>query len=344
MASSIAAPSSGKFLYRGQVAPRRGALASWERLRNGRAIWIAECFAEALGVFMYTYAGTGSQAAWVIQNLLKEEGLSSIFQVGWGYAAGIMFAITVCGSTSGAHFNPCITIVHVLFNKFPVVKGIRYILSQIFGAYVACLVIYLQYKHTIHAIEAALPAATKAAVWYTPNGVPGIFANYLLPGSSVGLAFVNEFVADFFIALVIFGVTDPSNPFISPAAVAPVISMAYAAAIWGFALNGLSANTARDLGGRFAALTLWGTDAVGPFPSYCASSALTNIPATILAFLACEVFLVDSDRAVPQASREFVDMHAMHRRTQAAHGHDHILDDSSSASDRKEAVGTIERV
>lgn len=29
--------------------------------------------------------------------------------------------------------------------------------------------------------------------------------------------------------------------------------------IWGFSAGGLAANTARDLGGRFAAMTIWGT-------------------------------------------------------------------------------------
>jgi hypothetical protein len=41
-----------------------------------------------------------------------------------------------------------------------------------------------------------------------------------------------------------------------------------AAAIWGFSGVGLAANAARDLGGRFAAMTIWGKDgAHSPHPS-----------------------------------------------------------------------------
>ena len=70
--------------------------------------------------------------------------------------------------------------------------------------------------------------------------------------------------------------------------------MAYAIVIWGFAPNGLAANSARDVGGRLAALTLWGSDASGG--RYAAIAALTNIPAMLLAALFYEIFFHDSSR------------------------------------------------
>ncbi|KAJ7056744.1 aquaporin-like protein [Mycena amicta] len=347
MATTFSDANAQKIVYRNQIHPRPGALVRWERLRHGPAHAFVECFSEMMGVFFYCYAGVSSQAVWVIGNLLKEQGLSSLFQIGWAYAAGIMLAITCCSATSGGHFNPCITICHILFNKFPVLKGVRYIASQILGGYLACLFIYLQYKHTITSIEAAVPPAALAAIQFTPSGPAGIFANFLQPGASVGLAFVNEFVVDFFIAMVIFASTDPTNPFVPPSFVAPIISLAYACAIWGFAANGLSANAARDLGGRFAAFTIWGKGAVGASKGYVAIAALTNIPATVLAFVVHEVMFIDSDRVVSQANREFYDIHALHRRAHASkHGHEpHSGSDlSSSGSDHKEMVGTVERV
>ena len=51
--------------------------------------------------------------------------------------------------------------------------------------------------------------------------------------------------------------------------------------VWGYAPIGLAANSARDLGGRFAALTLFGRAASGG--NYAALASLTNIPATLLA-------------------------------------------------------------
>ena len=64
--------------------------------------------------------------------------------------------------------------------------------------------------------------------------------------------------------------------------------------LWGFAPIGISANAARDLGGRFAALTLFGSEASGG--SYAAIAALTNIPAILLAGVAHELVFTDSSR------------------------------------------------
>lgn len=65
--------------------------------------------------------------------------------------------------------------------------------------------------------------------------------------------------------------------------------------IWGFAPVGLAANAARDLGGRFAAMTLFGRAASGG--KYAAIAALTNIPATLIAGLFYELVFNDSARS-----------------------------------------------
>lgn len=125
---------------------------------------------------------------------------------------GILFAILICSATSGGHFNPCITIVQVLFKGFPPLKAVRsvcstvvcihrrthitarYIVAQILGGYIACLFIYLQYRTFLNEIEEALGPIALAAINFTPNGPAGIFGLYVQPGSSLGHVFVNEFV------------------------------------------------------------------------------------------------------------------------------------------------------
>jgi len=328
----------------GDLHKRTPVWAGWERLRHGKIHWFAESFAEAMGVFFYVYAGVGSQAGWVIGNLIKEAGISSVLQIGFAYAMGIFFAITICSATSGGHFNPCITIVQILFKGFPPLKGLRYIISQILGGYLACLLIYLQYRTLITEIEATLGPVALAGIQFTPSGPAGIFALYVSSGSNLGHVFVNEFVCDVLLALVIFGSIDPSNVLIPPSLAPVVISMAYAVMIWGYSSVGLSANAARDLGGRFAAMTIWGKGAVGT-PGYAAIAALTNIPATILGFMIYELMFVDSDRVVSQVHREFHDVHALHKR----HGHavlasaDDVHSHSSAGQD-KAHLGTLERV
>jgi hypothetical protein len=58
----------------------------------------------------------------------------------------------------------------------------------------------------------------------------------------------------------------------------------------------VAANSARDVGGRLMALTIWGKEASGG--SYAAIAALTNIPATLCAVLFYEFFLADTARGV----------------------------------------------
>ncbi|KAJ7106537.1 aquaporin-like protein [Mycena epipterygia] len=277
--------------------------------------WLFECFAEALGVFFYTYCGVGSQASYVLGNILKTSGDSSILQIGLAYACGTLFAITVCSATSGGHFNPAITITHLIFYRFPPTKALRYIISQILGGYIACLLIYVQYKSLISEAEAALVAADSggsSAIWYTPTGPGGIFTSSLPIGSNRGRAFVNEFMMDFIVATVIFAVQDRSNPLIPPAIGPMVVSLAYAVTVWSYSVNGRAANAARDLGGRLAAVTIWGTPAAGG--SYAAFADLTSIPATLLAFIMYEIMMTDYDRVVPPANLAVVNTQNNYRR------------------------------
>ncbi|KAG6842291.1 hypothetical protein C0991_010579 [Blastosporella zonata] len=153
--------------------------------------------------------------------------VSAIFQIGWGYMGGILLALGVCGGTSGGHFNPCVSLAFVIFKGFPPLKALRYMVAQILGAYIACLLIYTQYKVTFEECTAILTAAGKfEALQYTPNGLAGVFAFYMLPGQTLGLAFVNEFVCDTFIGLAIWASLDPSNALIPPTMAPFAVSIA----------------------------------------------------------------------------------------------------------------------
>ena len=59
-------------------------------------------------------------------------------------------------------------------------------------------------------------------------------------------------------------------------------------------LDTVATNTARDLGARLMALTIWGSKASGG--SYAAIAALTNIVATLVAIMFYEFMLADSSR------------------------------------------------
>ena len=70
-------------------------------------------------------------------------------------------------------------------------------MAQILGALIACALVYNQWKVLIEEAEAKLLGmgpAVFAATQFTPNGPPGIFAFYLLPGQTLARVFLNEFV------------------------------------------------------------------------------------------------------------------------------------------------------
>ncbi|KAF9238482.1 aquaporin-like protein [Melanogaster broomeanus] len=289
------------------VAPQPRFMASWERLRHKEAHWLVEMIAEMFGVFLYVYSGTGATAAFIIGSVTGQP-LGSLFTIGFAYAIGIVLAVTLCGSTSGGHFHPAVTIVSVIFKGFPIGKAARYIFAQILGCYLTCLIVYVQWKDLITAAEAVLQEkGVYATLMFSPDGPGGIFANFLLPGANLYRALLNEFMTDVVIGLAICGCLDPTNYMIPPAVAPWLIGFTYSVAIWGFSPTSVAANTARDLGGRFMALTIWGKEAAGG--PYAAISALTNIPAMVVAVLIYEFFLGSSTRTLAPSHIDYLRAH-----------------------------------
>jgi glycerol uptake facilitator-like aquaporin len=318
------------------VIQRNPALAAWERQRNKKEVhWIMECFSEMLGVFFYSYLGMGATAAFVTGNILKQTGLSSVLQIGISYACGIILALIVCFTTSGGHLSPGVTIAFCIFKGFPKLKAVRYIVAQILGALIAAALVYNQWKVLIEEAEVALasslPASTFALTQFTPNGPPGIFAFYLLPGQTLARVFLNEFVNCTVLGIVIWATLDPTNYLIHPTMAPLIIGLAYGASIWGFGVAGLSLNSARDIGGRIFAVAIWGSKAAGG--RYAAIAALTNIPAFVFAGYLYEVFLTDSDRVLAPAQMELHTYINGHGRTQPQADNNHTGRSSDEKAD-----------
>ncbi|KAG8746961.1 hypothetical protein FRC10_002760 [Ceratobasidium sp. 414] len=313
------------------IAPVPSFVKTWERTRP---VWLMEMVAEAWGVFCYTYAGVGATAALVITGFAKEENLGGLLNVAIAYGFGIAFAIITAASTSGGHFNPCVTIAFSLFRGFPLRKVPRYIFAQCLGAFIASICVWGQYHRELGLITAALKAAGKEDVIFSSSGPAGVIAIFPAAGASMGRVFLNEFIVDFFVSthllnimtctqyscfssgsIVIWACLDPANPFVSASSVPFAIGMAYTAMIIGYVPGTIATNAARDFGARCAAAAIWGK---GAFPSpYSAISAPTNIPAMLLAVAFYEFFLSDSSRVVvshAEALHQNAQAHARHRR------------------------------
>ncbi|KZT05286.1 aquaporin-like protein [Laetiporus sulphureus 93-53] len=302
--------SADHTVYLSEFSPRPAWLTRWEKIRRGRGRWVVEFVAEATATFFYTFAGTGSTAGYVLGNILGLN-LSSVLQVGIAYAVGIVMALTICLTTSHGHANPAFTICAMIAGKCSPTRALRLIVAQIVGAYIACLVIYVQYHNLIEEATAVLvEKGVYDAVMFTVQGPAGIFGLYVT-NENLGYVVFNEFVCDFVLALVIFGAIEPTNAF-SPPVMAPwIIALTYAVVIWGYSPPGLAANSARDIGGRLAVLTLWGLKASGS--RYAAIAALTNIPATLLAGLFYECIFNDSNRTVTSAYLELAAAEKAHQ-------------------------------
>ncbi|KAG8857972.1 hypothetical protein FRB96_005463 [Tulasnella sp. 330] len=259
-------------------------LLAWE---VHRPKWLMECFAEAMGMFLYVYCGLGACAAFYTTSEAKASGFGSLFTIGWAY-----------GPTSGSHLNPAYTIAFAIFKGFPWRKVPQYIISQIIGAFLAALVVYGAYKQEFDTITLEFHAAgpVAAATIFTPGGPAGVFALLLEPGHSLGYALLSEIFATALLALIVFTILDLSNPFICTYTAPVLIGMAYAVIIWAFAPASLVLNTARDLGGRFVAGIIWGREV---FPMrYSALAALTNIFGALLGASMQVLFFADSTRPV----------------------------------------------
>lgn len=294
------------------IAPVPNFIKTWERKRP---TWLMEMIAESWGVFCYTYAGVGATAALVITTAAQEENLGGLLNVAIAYGFGIAFAIITAASTSGGHFNPCVTIAFCLFRGFPLRKVPRYIFAQCLGAFIAGICVWGQYHRELGLITNALKAAGKEAQIFSSSGPAGVIAIFPAAGASMGRVFLNEFIVDFFLGIVIWACLDPANPFVSASSVPFAIGMAYTAMIIGFVPGTIATNAARDFGARCAAAAIWGK---GAFPSpYSAISALTNIPATLCAVAFYEFFLSDSSRVVvshAETLHQNAQAHAHHRR------------------------------
>ncbi|GAA6018737.1 hypothetical protein JCM11491_003430 [Sporobolomyces phaffii] len=273
-------------------------LTTWERRRPPLLV---ECFAEFLAVGIYVFAGVGASATLLITTAAKEAGFGSLLTIGFAYALGIAFAIVCCAGTSGGHLSPSFTIAFCLFKGFPWRKAPFYIVSQILGAVVGALIVAGIFHQQLKEVTAGMRALGLDQAVFSAQGPAGLFG--LMPGAGQELkwAFFNEFIGNTFLAILVFSVLDACNFFVSLSTAPFVIGMGYAVVIWGFSINSVALNNARDVGGRIACGMIYGSKCFTAHSGYTAIAALTTFPATIFGAAIQTLFLSDSARMIINA-------------------------------------------
>jgi glycerol uptake facilitator protein len=184
-----------------------------------------------------------------------------LWQVAVVWAIGVSLGIYASAALSGAHINPAMTLVAVVYDRFPVGRALGYVLAQVAGAMAASLVLYGMFAEAIVEFERRNgllrggPGSEKSAMVfgeYFPN--PAIFGTAEDAWRIVGLggAFVAEMVGTAMLALLVAAVTHPRNNARPPAAAQAVLIGVGVAAIISIVapLTQAGLNPARDFGPR----------------------------------------------------------------------------------------------
>lgn len=191
--------------------------------------------AEFVGTMILILLGDG-----VVANVTLDKsgmkGAGSI-QITFAWGLAVLLPAFIFGATSGAHFNPALTLAlaadgSMAWNLVP-----GYIIAQLTGAFFGACLVYLLYKEQFDATEST---ATKLGVFSTAPSVPNRVLNIL-----------SEAVGTFVLVFAIKGLSqvpdlaDGTGKFLVFGIIVSV----------GMSLGGLTGyaiNPARDLGPRLA--------------------------------------------------------------------------------------------
>lgn len=139
--------------------------------------------AEVFGTFALLFCGCGAMTI----NDITNGGISHVgVAITWGLI--VMAMIYAFGETSGAHFNPAVTISFAYAKLFPWKEVPKYIIAQTIGGFIALLLLWFLF-----------PESTELGRTYPAEG----FSPYK--------AFVLELILTFFLMLVIINVSTGSK-------------------------------------------------------------------------------------------------------------------------------------
>lgn len=231
--------------------------------------------AEVLGTGLLVFFGCGAVHAAVLTG--AQSGLWQVAIV-WGLA--IMLAIQTVGAVSGAHLNPAMTLALAVHGRHAWRLVGPYWLGQFAGAFAAAALLFalfggfLEAKERAKGVTRGEPGSIVTAMCYgeffpNPGPIAAAAGPYdpaahaeLRQTVSHAAAWTAEFVGTLLLALIVFALTDETNPGAPPRGfVAACIGLTVAILISVIApLTQAGFNPARDLGPRlFAAWAGWGS-------------------------------------------------------------------------------------
>lgn len=204
-------------------------------------------FSEFLGTLILILLGNGVVANVVLKNTKGNSSGWIVITAGWGFAVAVAAYIT--GWMGGAHLNPAVTFGLAASGLFPWADVPMYIVSQMLGAMVGMLIVYINYK--LHYDETSNPDDVRGTFCTAP-AIRNKFYN-----------FICEFTGTFVLLIGIRGITY-SEVFKTTfqgaggeivGTVGIMGSFLVGVLVWGIGLSlggttGYAINPARDLGPR----------------------------------------------------------------------------------------------
>ena len=190
--------------------------------------------AEFFGTMLLIILGQGVVAGVLLKGTKSENAGWLTICIAWGLA--VTLAVYAVGSISGAHLNPAITLALFMVGKFSGDLVMGYILSQLAGAFLGAIIVWLHYlPHWKNTLD---PSA-KLAVFSTSPAIRNSFTNL-----------ISEIIATavLVLALLFIGAnnfTEGLNPI-----VVGLLILSIGLSLGG--PTGFAINPARDLGPRLA--------------------------------------------------------------------------------------------
>lgn len=234
---------------------RRGLRSIADKIRLRSCPLIRACLAELCGTAILVTFGCGVLAQVFLGDHGKKAhgGFLSI-SLGWGMA--VTFGVFFSGIAGSGNINPAITLAFALIGKVPMKRILFYTFSQILGAYIGALTVYLIYREKIlervnNVDEGNFLIDTTGNIFVTN------------PWGSHMTCFVDQVIGTALLAAGALAVVDHKG-WKMPGYLHPLyLGLLVYTLVGCFAMNaGCALNPARDLGPRLMLLMCgWGTSA-----------------------------------------------------------------------------------
>lgn len=208
---------------------RRVAIGNQNEFRQPGAIKAA--VAEFISTLIFVFAGSGSGIAYNKLTGNAPNSPSGLIAASIAHAFGLFVAVSIGANISGGHVNPAVTFGLFVGGNITLFRGILYIIAQLLGSVVACLLL----SFTTGGLE--IPA-------------------FALSGVSVWSAFVFEIVMTFGLVYTVYATAvDPKKGEIGIVAPIAIGFIVGANILAGGAFTGASMNPAVSFGPALVSFT-----------------------------------------------------------------------------------------